>query len=164
MITQIRLRQVLNYSPETGEFTWIVQRRGKAQPSTAAGSLNSMGYVVIMVDGQRHKAHRLAWLWEYGALPLEQIDHINGVRADNRIANLRLATVVENKRNSKCRADNTTGFKGVTPPSGRSKQYQASISIGGKRRYLGRFPTAEEAHAAYVKAADHLFGEFARPA
>lgn len=117
---------------------------------------------MVMVLRVRILAHRLAWALHFGRWPDQAIDHINGDRTDNRIANLRLATVAENTRNGKRRSTNTSGYKGVSLTE--NGQWRATIVAGGRQSYLGRFSTAEDAHAAYVKAASRLHGEFARAA
>jgi len=78
MITQAGLKELLNYNPETGDFAWVKSKK-------PAGGISSYGYRRIIIDGKEHKAHRLAWLYTHGVFPEDQIDHINGVRHDNRI-------------------------------------------------------------------------------
>lgn len=90
-----------------------------------------------------------------------QVDHVNGDQTDNRRSNLRLATRSQNLANSRLRSDNSTGFKGVHFNKA-ERRYIASISKQGRRHHLGYYDTAEEAHKAYLTAAQALFGEFAR--
>ncbi len=89
-LTQQRLKEVLHYDSETGIFTWAIDRpmAPKAPKGKVAGKVNSHGYFVICVDGVRHHAHRLAWMYIHGDRPIE-IDHQNHIRTDNRLANLR---------------------------------------------------------------------------
>lgn len=87
MLTVERLRELLDYDPETGVFRWKEPRR-KCRVGEVAGSLRKDGYVKIQVDGRFYQAHRLAWLCVYGVWP-SAIDHIDGNRANNAIANLR---------------------------------------------------------------------------
>jgi len=103
----------------------------------------------------------LAWLFVHGFDPPQQIDHINGIRDDNRIANLRLATVAENSQNVGKQSNNKSGFKGVHWHA-RGKKFRAQIMANGKSKSLGLFHTAAEAAAAYDIAAAELHGEFAR--
>jgi HNH endonuclease len=147
----------LDYNPLTGIFTWRVKVNSRAKYGAVAGCW-SRGYWVIRVAGKLHGAHRLAWFFVYGKWP-EQIDHINGIQSDNRIANLRLATTAQNAANMKRPKDNTTGFKGVSFKKGK---WRATIKHAGHQFQIGTFATPEEAHAAYVAASRRLFGEFAR--
>lgn len=153
-----RLRELLDYDPETGEFRW--RTSGKGRSGLRAGNSDpSHGYIRIMVEGRSYYAHRLALLLAHGVMPPDQVDHINGCRADNRLINLRCATHAENARNHQKTPKNTTGFKGVVR-SGR--KFVAQIKSNGKVHYLGIFSVAEDAHAAYCDAASKLYGEFAR--
>jgi hypothetical protein len=127
-----------------------------------AGFKEVTGYWCIGLKRKQYKAHRLAWLMYYGEWPEKDIDHINCDRSDNRIENLRLGGKDINPRNQKIRSTNTTGFKGVKAPSGRSLKYMAKICVNREHIYLGMFTTPEEAHIAYCQAADKYFGEFAR--
>lgn len=151
-----RIKDVLNYNPNTGEFTWKVKHWCR-YPGDKAGNFSEGKYVKITVLGKRYYAHRLAWVFMTGRWPKACIDHINGKKSDNRFANLREATKAENGANMSSR---TTGkYKGVRFKKGR---YDAYIGNGGKYRYLGRYDTPEEASAAYEKAAVQTWGEFAR--
>jgi hypothetical protein len=147
-LTQARLKELLHYDPETGVFTWREFRRGKAVAGSVAGSLNPTGYIHIYVDNNPYKAHRLAWLYTNGAWPEKFIDHINGVRDDNRLCNLRAVTNQENVCNIKnARSDSTTGLLGV---GARRNKFVATVRHKGQRFFLGYFDTAEEAYAAYL--------------
>ena len=159
MLTAEELREQLDYDPETGVFTWRVAKSNRVKVGGIAGSYDRDGYIRIQVRGRLCGAHRLAWLYVHGAWPLEQIDHINGVRDDNRIANLRDATNTDNCRNAKKRRDTRCALKGVYMEG---KRFCASICVRGKNIRLGLYDTEEEAHAAYVAAAEKEFGAFAR--
>lgn len=153
------VRRLFDYDPETGALTW---RTGPARyRGKAAGTLLNTGYRSISVRGRRYVAHRLAWVHFHGKPPTKFLDHINGDRDDNRIVNLREATNAENMANAKCYATNKIGLKGVSAKRGR---WRAVIVDGGRQRFLGMFDTPEEAHAAYIKAAEKRFGQFARAA
>ena len=159
-ITAERLREVLDYDPATGVFTWKARTSpfSRVNVGDVAGGLKTKGYIRIKLDGRELLAHRLAWLYVNGEWPADQIDHISGIRTDNRIVNLRLATNAENQHNQrKPQADNTTGFLGVSPEYGK---FKARIVVDGKNKHLGMFHTPEEAHAAYVDAKRklHKFG------
>ena len=153
MLTAERLRGALHYDPATGQFTWLSagSRRAGKVAGGDGGGLHYEGYWVIHVDGRSYRAHRLAWLYTHGEWPAEQIDPINGDRADNRIVNLREATNRENQQNRAKRADNTSGYMGVSWQKIPGK-WQAQIMKAGRKYHLGRYDTAEEAHAAYLAA------------
>lgn len=155
-LTAERLRELLSYEPETGEFRWRVGRGGTAVAGGRAGYTEPRGYRQIGVAGRLYWEHRLVWLYVNGTWPSNQIDHVNGVKGDNRIANLREATVSENGSNQRqARTDNKTGLLGVYWNK-EHKKFMAKIMFSGKHKYLGYFPTAEEAHQAYLKAKREL--------
>ena len=140
---QGRLREVLDYDPDTGIFTWKVRVSTHCRPGDEAGSPHARGYVVIGLDRCVYLAHRLAWFYVHGEWPEAEIDHRNGVRTDNRLSNLRLATSTQNKQNRR-------NARGTTPFRGR---WKAQIGLGNKvTKYLGMFDTEEEAHQAYLAA------------
>jgi hypothetical protein len=160
MLTAERLRELLDYNPITGIFTWKVSRGGKAQAGAVAGSFNDSGYQVICVDRRRYGAHRLALLYVYGVLPTSvQVDHKNRKRGENRLGNLRPATVAQNVANRDVQRNNISGIKGVRLH--RDGKWEARIMVDRKAIYLGLFKTPEEASAAYQVAARQHFGEFA---
>jgi hypothetical protein len=97
-ITAERLRKLLAYDPETGVFRWKVQR-GRVRAGSIGGTLIKSGCHMIAIDWRTYPAHRLAWLCVHGCWPVDQIDHVNGIRTDNRIANLREAIRNENNEN-----------------------------------------------------------------
>lgn len=158
-VTAERLRELLHYDPETGTFRWKVRQGTQRAPGEIAGGVNQKGYGRISIDGRAHQSHRLAWLYVYGEWPALTIDHINRVTVDNRIANLRLATISQNGANSIGRKGRNP-FKGVTLT--KENKWHAQIGKDGRRFHLGTFSTPEEAHEAYACAAVDLFGEFAR--
>lgn len=164
-LTAERLREVLNYFPEEGVFVWKVTRSFKAIAGSVAGSeYKATGYLRIQIDGTSYLAHRLAWLHEYGEWPALDIDHINGEKADNRIANLREATTSQNGQNQhKAQSGNKSGVLGVYQDK-TSCRWRAIIASGGRIYKLGHFDTKDEAHAAYLAAKRelHEFGEIAK--
>lgn len=159
LITQTQLKELLHYDPQTGIFTWKVARGSKAAGSLAG--TDNRGYLVTRLFRVGYANHRLAWLYMYGKFPELDIDHINRVKHDNRIVNLREATASQNQQNTTAHRDSTTGVKGVSW-SKRSRRYRAAISVGGKRTIIGYYGSISEAAIAYAKAADSLHGDFAR--
>ena|SRR3989304_3386643 len=152
-LTQELLKSLLHYDPATGIFTWLVQRGGKKR-GAVAGCIVTIKYRYIGIERGSYLASRLAYLWMTGAWPLEQMDHINGVRGDDRWVNLRNVSSAVNKQNCRhARKHNRTGFLGVEQ---RDSKFVAKIFLNGKCIQLGRFLTAEAAHAAYVAAKRRL--------
>ena len=150
-LTAQRLRNLLHYNSQTGDFTWIVSRGNQfTKPGMPAGFKDTYGHMGIEIDGRRYLSHRLAWLYVHGKWPNHQIDHINRIRDDNRIANLRDVTGVVNLNNKGNYRNNTSGFKGVV--INKSGSFVAQITINGKSKYLGSFDTAEKASQAYQAA------------
>lgn len=142
-LTLERLKELYNYDPETGVFTRKVKSSNGLLPGTVAGSPKGNGYLRIQIDGKVYQCHRLAWLYVYGVWPENQIDHINHVRDDNRICNLRDVTAKQNSRNVKLSENNDSGAKGVYYEG--NKGYSARIWFDGKSKRLGLFPTFEKA-------------------
>lgn len=150
-----RLRSVLDYSPSLGLFKWRVAR-GRSAAGSVAGYTNQHGYVCIGVDGAVYAAHRLAWFFTHGSWPEKQIDHINGDRSDNRIANLRVVDRCGNSQNRRAaHRDSSHGFLGASW-NVQHKRWQAKIVAQKIRHHLGYFDTAESAHAAYMQAKQRL--------
>lgn len=150
----LELSRVVSYNAETGELRWQI-RAGRRAAGAIAGTVDKHGYVNAAYKGKKYKGHRLAWLLHFGKWPTAEIDHIDREKTNNRIANLREASHVQNMRNkpSKLR-DLPRGVKRGT------SAWLASITIGGRPRHLGSFRTIEEAGAAYQAAARQLHGEF----
>jgi hypothetical protein len=156
-----RLCELFEYDAASGAVTNGSVRRGRAKFGAVAGSIDKYGYRMIIVGGLVYPAHRLVWYLYYGRWPIGQIDHINMDFTDNRIVNLREATMTQQRANQKVRRDSKTQSKGVQITA--EGNYRARIKRNGIVRRLGVFKTPQEAHAAYIAAAKGLFGEFARP-
>ena len=129
---------MLNYNPRTGLFTWV-RSSGNKREGDIAGNFDR--YVLIMLDGKRYYAHRLAWLYVHGEWPEGEIDHINRNKHDNRIENLRLVTSAENKWN-------VGGAVGVSFYK-RTGKWTAQMRTNGKWKRLGYFDSREAAEAVY---------------
>jgi hypothetical protein len=154
MLTAARLRELLEYNPETGVFTWRAPagRWGRIPAGTVAGSTGkTSGYVEIHFEGGLYKAHRLAWLYMTGEWPADELDHINRVRGDNRFENLRECTTAENMQNKNLYISNTSGCAGVTWHK-RIQKWQARIGAYAKRRHLGYWDSQAQAAEAYAAA------------
>ena len=157
------LSEWLDYNPETGVFLWRKYPGGSAKLGSPAGGLDDEGYWIIRLLKQQYKAHRIAWVMVYGEQPTCVIDHINGIKDDNRIENLRAATLSGNRRNGKIHRDNKSGYKGVCwEPRVKGRPWKATIRFEGRSISLGYFADPYEAHLAYCAAAKKYFGEFAR--
>ncbi len=147
-LTAERLREILHYDPDTGFFTWLVGNR--ARKGSRAGCVGGIGYRVLRLPPHTYLEHRLIFLWMDGKHPDLCIDHINGIRHDNRWANLRHAARKLNNQNiHKAQANNKSGFLGVHWCE-RRKVFVAQIQAGKQRR-IGDYSTAEEAHQAYLE-------------
>ena len=150
-LTADRLKQMLSYDPETGVFTWLIRPSKAVKAGTIAGHVDKLiGYNTIGIKGKIYKAHRLAWLYVYGEWPTALIDHINGQKADNRIANLRIVLADGNSQNvRKPNRRNKSGFMGVIFFQ---NKWRATMSYKGKTKFLGDYATPEEAHQVYLEA------------
>lgn len=141
------LRARLNYDPETGVFRWSARHAICLAAGDVAGSINAKTrYREIKLAYRSYLAHRLAWFHVHGELPRGQIDHINGNRDDNRIANLRDVSASQNMLNRHKVQANAIGYPGLYMKRGR---YGARVMVDGRFRYLGTYDTPEQAHAVY---------------
>ena len=163
MLTQKRLKELFYYHPESGDFVRLISANYNARIGDQAGCLNSAGYLCIQIDGKIYRCHRLVWLYAHGSFPPDEIDHVNGIRNDNRVDNLRFSTRSENARNMAKPVTNTSGVKGVSWHK-RSGKWQANIRLNGVLKYLGYFSDIEAAAQAYADASRRLHGEFGRVA
>lgn len=168
------LRRVLRYEPETGKLTWRHRTPemfsdGKYSRERRCSTFNALhadceaftsddgnGYLQGTLFFVGYRAHRVVWALHYGYWPIEQIDHINGIRSDNRLINLRSVSSPENNRNQKLLSTNSSGTTGVSFDK-RSGKWEAYIGVNGKRRLLGYFAAIAEAKTAR-KNAEVQFG------
>lgn len=158
------VKENLRYDPDKG-YLWWTKRVGGRPLDRPAGNLNTIGYIVIScrhegVD-KRFYAHRLAWFLHHGVWPKDQIDHINNLRDDNRLVNLREATGAENNKNLKAREGGTSKYKGVSWFK-RDCKWLARIGVNKENIFLGYYDNEQEAALAYNKAALEYFGEYAK--
>jgi len=154
-LTQERLKELLDYDPETGVFTWL-ESRGSVTAGAVAGSRRKDGYRKIKINQKFYLEHRLAWLYVHGKFPLDQIDHINGVKDDNRLDNFREVDHRENQRNTKRHFDNASGVTGVCWNKAAGK-WHSRITSATKLENLGYFDNFFEACCAR-KSAEKRYG------
>lgn len=160
MLTFEQAAALVEYDPDTGLFRRFGHYRNRGW---TAGTLHWTGYRVYKLAGKMVLAHRLAWLLSHGEWPAQQVDHADGDKANNKIGNLRLATSSQNTHNAAKYHRGYSRFKGVSQFK-RNGRWVAGIKVDGKSIYLGMFDTEEDAHAAYVQAAEDHYKEFARVA
>ena len=147
-MTQARLKELFKYDEKTGVFTRIKHiPHSSVTIGDELSSITDRGYVQAYIDGKQHKVHRLAWIYVYGYTPIN-LDHINHIRNDNRICNLREASQKQNSRNM-ANTNNKTGVMGVAVSG---KKYSAKIKVDGKQIHLGTFDTVAKAEVARKKA------------
>ena len=155
MLTQEKLKELIEYDPDNGIVAWRVKRRG-VRVGEEVGYLSKKGYRKFTLFGKNYFIHRLIWLYVTGNWPTEVMDHKNGNRADNRWCNLREATISENNRNRSMLQKNKTGYKGVL----RSGKNVWIARIGGLSETIGRFDSPESASEAYAAESRKRYGNF----
>jgi hypothetical protein len=141
------IQDTYQYNKETGEIFWKNKPKGKV----TFKSKNKGGYLCGGVLGKQYYTHRVAWLLHYGSWPDGPVDHINGIKSDNRIENLRVVTPEENQKNQKKHSRNTTGVVGVYWV-GRVNRWQVQIGLNGKDKHLGLFKDFDKAMIARKEA------------
>lgn len=141
MITQKIIKELLTYDKSTGKFMWK-KHRGGAKKTLDAGTFCSNGYIAIKINGKSYKAHRLAWIYVYGVHPKNEIDHINMIKTDNRIKNIRDVPHSINGKNIRIGCANSSGAIGV---HFEKNKWVSRIGINGNMKYLGAFITKKEA-------------------
>lgn len=155
------LRKIFVY--QNGNLLWKSKiPKSRVEIGSIAGCIDTDGYRKIQVNGKSYRAHHLIWCFVHGSMPDAEVDHINHIRDDNRIENLRPCVRRENSYNRAISKNNKSGYKGVSfAKSMPDKCWYASIKIDGKSRNLGYYETPELAHNAYKSAAIAAFGNFA---
>ena len=155
MITHEEAHQIFTYNEEDGKLTRRTRPGPRAKPGRVVGNPYSNGYLRVSVgpagSNKEYLLHRLIWMMKTGTWPTGEIDHINGVRDDNRWVNLRQCTSSENKQNLGIRKNNTSGHAGVSKKRG-MEAWQANITVNKKQIFLGIFYSLEEAAEAYRRA------------
>ncbi len=141
-IAQERLKELFTYDAITGVLSRLVATSNRVKIGDIVGSIDSKGYWRVGVDGHSYRAHRLAWLYTHGEFPPDQIDHIDGDKLNNRIANLRPVSMQENQRNERLSKNNTSGIIGVTW-SRCAKKWVSQITVSRKNIYLGCYKDLE---------------------
>lgn len=154
-----QISDMIMYDPSTGLFVWKLTRAGTARKGSIAGYINRRGYVAIKLDNERYFGHNLAWAMAYGWWPKPQADHINRIRNDNRLINLREASYSENAINHSLQKNNKSGVRGVYYDVELHK-WRVQISVDKQKLQLGVYSDFEEAVAKRQIAEEILFGEF----
>lgn len=144
------ISDLLEYQHETGILIWKIRVNSKVPAKAKAGNVMNQGYLAVTIKGKKLLAHRVAWLLFHKNWPKGQIDHINGIKLDNRICNLRDVNASENLKNRRIPG-------GKNPYVGVSKIkntnfWQANIGYNNFQKNLGRFDTPEKARLAYLSA------------
>ncbi len=148
----------LVYQPASGSFRWKKRSGGKATRGRLAGCVNSSGYLCIKVAGKNMTAHRIAFYLVHGSLP-EEVDHIDGDKLNNSAKNLRASCKSQNQHNSKLRADNSSGVKGVHWDS-KNNLWVASVRCSGVRHNCGSYKSKFDAACAAFSMRNRMHGEF----
>lgn len=158
MISQEYLKTIIYYNPETG----LINKLKNACPQRKNKVIRKSKdfYLHLEIDGLVFRQHRLAWLYMTGDCP-KYIDHINGIKSDNRFCNLRCASSSQNIQNVGKRITNSSGYKGVSYED-KKRKWRAKIGINYKIIHSGYFNCSTAAHFAYCRAAKKYHGEFAR--
>lgn len=152
-LTLERLREVLAYNSDTGEFTWKQRQRGR-KTNGIVGSITRFGYHKIKIDYKEYRSNRLAWFYVHGEWPTFYVDHINGIKTDNRISNLRDVPQTINAQNR--RKASVRSESGVIGAMRVPEGFRAKIVVNGEIISLGTYKTAEEAHSVYLEAKRRL--------
>ena len=151
-LTQQRIKEVLRYEENSGKLFWLDIHNNYLSHKEAGSFRKSSGYIMVQIDKKVYLAHRVIWMLVYGKFPDLMIDHVNGIKSDNRLSNLREVTKRENSQNIRVAysSNKSCGLLGVSYHN-KSGKWLARICSDTKRISLGLYDTPEEAHAAYLK-------------
>ena len=153
-VSHDELLRTFEYDHDTGNLVWKIHKSSNATPGAIAGNRHD-GYTRIILNRKRYLAHRLIWFFVHGVWP-EQIDHINGVKTDNRLENLRNVSHIENMRNQRKPRHNSSGIVGVRWYK-KSMKWRACIYVSNKEKFLGDFENLSDAISTR-KAAEVEYG------
>jgi hypothetical protein len=159
ILTKDYVANLLEYNPETGELRRKISRSSNARVGQIVGTIRPDGYLSVMINGCRYQAHRVAWLLAHGEWPDDVVDHVNGIKTDNRISNLRACSQSENVMNAKTRSNNTSGVKGVCWHKAKNA-WHASVCARGRRVFGGYHKNLEDAKRAVMSLREQLHREF----
>lgn len=155
--TDESIRRLLRFDSKTGKLFWTERVNRRVKAGGEAGTLTRYGYKQVCISKYRYMAHRLVFFLATGAWPLGSIDHLNGIKTDNRLANLRVTDASGNAQNQRrAHRNSATGLLGVSPPPKGRTRFRATIHHRGKTTYIGSFATPEEAHKAYLAAKSRI--------
>lgn len=145
-----------------GDLFWIDSPNSLVPAGSLAGSLREDGYIGIFINGKYFFAHRIIWEMFNQEIPASMvIDHIDGIRNNNRIENLRVCTFQQNHFNRGKQSNNKSGFKGVSWHKQKQK-WVAQIKIDGRNKFLGFYTDPVKAYEKYCEVARERYGEFAK--
>jgi hypothetical protein len=160
-MTKEELDLLFEYDYNSGKLIWKVDRGACSRNGKVAGFIGSDGYISIEINNKAYKAHRLIWIMIYGKLPNDKVDHINGIRHDNRLCNLRECSHYENMRNRYKNSNNKSGYKGVSWSKDKQK-WLVQLMVNKNRIHVGLFNDINDAAEAYKLAAIKYHGDFAK--
>jgi hypothetical protein len=161
-ISQVQLREVLDYNPDTGIFRWKIKSSKSLSIGETAGCTRADGYVTIQYNAIPYLAHRLAWVYTHGELPSTSIiDHVDGNPSNNKLNNIRVCAPTQNQQNRRVNSNSISGFKGVSWVEERQK-WKARTWLKRKYYFLGYFDTKEDAIKAHQSFCITYHGEFYR--
>lgn len=155
-LTLDEIRSCITYDPEEGKIYWKSSTARQYSEGMRAGTKTRRGYRCVTIKGSKFPEHHIAWLMYYGEMP-KQLDHINGVRDDNRITNLRVANTSNNCQNS-YRKPGNSGIRGVSPSG--CGDWVVRVWAFGKKYYLGTYKDIELAELVALEGRQKLHGEF----